>query len=113
VTVPYVQPAPQQPSVPGVEAGAWNQVERLAAARRAAGSHRPLTDEELARLDRMEGDRCFYCTGFHAKYCPRVREIEFHPNGNLARVAYWHDNQVDWSGVVFDNPPEAAAPEPE
>jgi hypothetical protein len=43
---------------------------------------------------------CSHCGGRHVRACPRVKEMRFHPNGNLAAVMFWRDDQ--WStGMVF------------
>ncbi len=34
---------------------------------------------------------CTYCGNIHAHTCPRVRAMEYHPNGALARVEFWPD----------------------
>ncbi len=34
---------------------------------------------------------CTYCGSIHAHTCPRVRAMEYHPNGTLARVEFWPD----------------------
>ncbi len=93
-------PVPQQ--VPGAQqsAEAWVQLQRLARLR-ASGQHRPLTDDEQKSLD--EQQPCLHCQGYHSRYCPRVRTLEWHSNGLLARVEYWPGDQIDWTGVVFSD----------
>lgn len=39
---------------------------------------------------------CSHCGGRHARACPRVRQMQFHPNGALAGVTFWPDGK--WSG---------------
>lgn len=35
---------------------------------------------------------CGYCGGYHLAVCPRVKAIEYHPNGMVARVEF----HADW-----------------
>lgn len=69
-----------------------------------------LTREEAAELwQQFRGRLCQHCLGAHARACPRVRELSFHPDAKLARVRFWRDG--DWSddGVLW---PENLPPEP-
>lgn len=53
-----------------------------------------------------EGKACGDCGGIHQRACPRVREKEFHPNGNLVRVRYFRsfdDTGVIWPEDAFDD----------
>ncbi len=48
---------------------------------------------------------CPDCGGIHERACPRVKEKEFHPNGNLVRVRYFRsydDTGVIWPEDAFD-----------
>lgn len=72
-------------------------LQRLAQLRRPLG----MTEEQAAELE--DDDRCIYCLGFHRRACPKVRSLDFHPNGNLARVVYFRADEIDWSGVLFDD----------
>lgn len=46
-----------------------------------------LTAELAAALRRIPV--CNHCGGRHARACPRVKRMEFHPNGSLASVEFW------------------------
>jgi hypothetical protein len=35
--------------------------------------------------------QCLHCGGAHARACPRVRRMAWHPNGQLAEVDFWED----------------------
>lgn len=51
----------------------------------------------------FEQQRCRHCLGLHGRHCPAVREIEFHPDGRVARVAYfdkWDDKDVLWRADI-------------
>lgn len=51
------------------------------------------------------GTACGDCGGIHHRACPRVKEKEFHPNGNLIRVRYFRsydDTGVVWPEDAFD-----------
>ena len=37
----------------------------------------------------FEKQKCQHCHGVHTRACPRVAEIEYHPDGRVARVVYW------------------------
>lgn len=70
----------------------------------------PLTPEEAAELWRLFRERrCQHCLGSHARACPRVRELSFHPDAKLARVKFWPDGQWSADGVLW---PEDLPPEP-
>lgn len=91
-------------SVPSPEqsAAALNRLNRLSEARSVAG--RELTEAEVAALDEMDQDpTCHHCGGIHARACPRVRRMEFHPNGVVAAVEFWSHRETDWTGVVFED----------
>lgn len=57
-----------------------------------------LTPAQKAQL-RAEFDQgrgvCQHCKGRHARYCPRVRELGWHPNNSLAYVKFWPEGE--WS----------------
>ena len=43
--------------------------------------------------------KCPHCLGIHSRKCPAVREIDYHPDGRVARVIYfekWSDKDVLW-----------------
>lgn len=51
---------------------------------------------DAAKLTREQADwiaqhrkPCAHCQGFHQRYCPRVRELRYHPGGELAAVVFW------------------------
>jgi len=47
---------------------------------------------------------CAHCGGRHARACPRVRRMAWHPNGELAEVEFWPDGRWSESHVIW---PEA------
>lgn len=59
-----------------------------------------LTDKQREELEQGD-DACSHCGGYHARACPRVRRIEFHPNGVVGSVEFWRHDQIDWTGVVW------------
>jgi hypothetical protein len=72
-------------------------------------------DEKAAAREIFEGKvegktACIHCTGLHdtlakrqpdQQPCPRVRKIEYHPNGNLAAVEYWGPHDGWDRDIVF------------
>jgi hypothetical protein len=67
----------------------------------------PLTDDEVKRL---RDNRCSHCGGAHARACPRVKRMAYHPNGTLAEVEFWPSDQWSDAFVVF--PDEIVPDEP-
>lgn len=56
----------------------------------------------------FEKERCRFCRNIHSGHCPAVREIEYHPDGRVARVSYfprWNDSAV----LRLEDVKEAAA----
>lgn len=45
-------------------------------------------------VERVRAHRCAHCGGTHARACPRVKRLAYHPNGTLAEVEFWPSN--DW-----------------
>ena len=41
----------------------------------------------------FKAQRCSHCGGAHARACPRVKRMEWHPNGQLAAVEFWPDGK--------------------
>ena len=44
---------------------------------------------------------CPYCGGQHARACPRVKKLTYHPGGEIAGVEYWPhgrwpDDHIIW-----------------
>jgi hypothetical protein len=52
-----------------------------------------LTPELVAEI--QKGESCQHCKGRHARACPRVKRLDFHPNGALKRVDFWAEGK--WS----------------
>lgn len=44
---------------------------------------------------------CQHCGGFHARACPRVKSMAFHPNGALAQVEFWADGRWTDANIVW------------
>ena len=55
----------------------------------------------------FEQQACRFCRSLHSGHCPAVREIEYHPDGRVARVSYWP--KWDDSGVLRREDIETAA----
>lgn len=62
-----------------------------------------LTATELARLraEFDQGKGCQHCGGRHARACPRVKRLKFHPTGALAEVAFWPDGEWSDDHVIW------------
>jgi hypothetical protein len=52
-----------------------------------------------ARFDR--GEACRHCGALHARACPRVRRMTFHPGGSLAGVDFWADGKWSDEGLIW------------
>lgn len=64
-----------------------------------------LVDQFRTRFHNDEA--CRHCGGIHVRACPRVKLMRFHPNGSLAEVEFWQENQwsddhVVWSDQIPD-----------
>lgn len=44
---------------------------------------------------------CAHCGGWHARACPRIRRMEFHPNDVLAAVEFWPDGKWPAEQVIW------------
>jgi hypothetical protein len=96
--------------------------ERLSAARQELeAAQRPrepeYTPEEATEMLRMfRAQTCRHCGGAHARACPRVRRLTFHPDAKLATVEFWPDGK--WSDEFVQWPenlplaPEEETPQP-
>lgn len=65
-----------------------------------------LTADLAAALRRVPV--CSHCGGRHTRACPRVRRMEFHPNGALASVEFWaegkwSDSEIIWQEDLIDD----------
>ena len=68
------------------------------------------TDDEAREIWRLFRDRqCDHCGGGHARACPRIKRLEFHPNTALAAVEFWPDGKWPIEHVSW---PEDLPPEP-
>lgn len=50
---------------------------------------------------------CEHCGGVHARNCPAVAEISYHPDGKVAHVKFfppgtWPDDQVIWLDDCYE-----------
>jgi hypothetical protein len=97
-------------------------IERLSAARQELeAAQRPrepeYTPEEATEMLRVfRAQTCRHCGGAHARACPRVRRLTFHPDAKLAAVEFWPDGK--WSDEFVQWPeslplaPEEETPQP-
>lgn len=58
-----------------------------------------LVTEFRARFTRKEN--CTHCGGIHARSCPRVKRLVWHPNGTLAEVEFWSSGEWSDENVVW------------
>lgn len=58
-----------------------------------------LTAELAAKL--REIPSCQHCGGRHARACPRVRKMSFHPNGALASVEFWPEGRWSDDDIIW------------
>jgi hypothetical protein len=91
---------------------AFRKLEALAHQRRVATgtASRPLTDSERQQLP--ADMQCIHCMGWHVRACPRVKLLDWHPNGKLSHVEYWPPREIDWGGVVWDDGSSDVVPVP-
>ena len=64
----------------------------------------PPTGQTCPVCGRVHPGPCQTCGGLHARACPRVRSIEYVPQGDsilIKRVEYWPDGRWDTSGIMF------------
>lgn len=63
----------------------------------------PLTPEEAAdiRARFTRGEACRHCGALHARACPRVKAMTFHPGGTLAGVTFWPDGKWSDQGLIW------------
>jgi transcriptional regulator with XRE-family HTH domain len=65
--------------------------------------------ERAVVLEYFEKDEiCQHCKGVHTRACPRVKSVEYHEGGTLARVEYWPDGDWPTEHVIFRDGPELA-----
>lgn len=58
-----------------------------------------LTAELAAALRQIPA--CSHCGGRHTRACPRVKRLQFHPNGQLASVEFWAAGKWDDSNIIW------------
>lgn len=73
----------------------------------------PQGDEAAAVHEAFRQRRCQHCGGAHARACPRVRRLRFHPDSRLAAVEFWpagswSDEGIMWPEDLPPHPDEAA-----
>lgn len=68
----------------------------------------PRIHPQVPGLFETEFDRkkCQHCGGLHVRKCPAVQQIDYHPDGKVARVVYfpngsWDDGDVIWLEDVY------------
>jgi len=68
-----------------------------------------LTAEQATQVRGLfeQGKGCSHCGGAHARACPRVRRMVFHPDGRLAEVEFWAEGRWSDAHVLW---PEDVAP---
>lgn len=44
---------------------------------------------------------CTHCGGRHTRACPRVKRMQFHPNGALAAVEFWPAGKWDETEIIW------------
>jgi hypothetical protein len=60
--------------------------------------------------DIFRARQCKHCLGAHARACPRVRRLEWHPNGQLAAVEFWQAGQWPEDIVLWPEDIDVPAP---
>ncbi len=58
-----------------------------------------LTAEDIARI--KANKPCVHCGSWHARACPRVKRMAWHPHGQLAEVEFWRDGQWNEEHVIW------------
>jgi hypothetical protein len=64
-----------------------------------------LTREDALAIKSTEA--CAHCRGYHARACPRVKRMKWHPDGKIAEVEFWADGE--WSDAAIVWPEDLAA----
>lgn len=73
----------------------------------------PPTGNACATCGVIHRGACETCGGLHARACPRVRSVEYQPQGDnilIKRVEYWPDGRWLTEGIYF---PESLPPIPD
>ncbi len=73
----------------------------------------PPTGKPCGTCGAVHPGPCQTCGGLHARACPRVRSIEYTPQGDnilIKRVEYWPDGRWSTEGIYF---PEQLPPIPD
>lgn len=61
-----------------------------------------LTDPEVEEAwEAYLSRRCQHCGGAHARACPRVRSLTWHPNGTLAGVEFWPADRWPQADIMW------------
>ena len=47
------------------------------------------------------GEACQHCKGLHARACPRVKAMSFHPSGALSTIEFWPDGKWPDTHVIW------------
>ena len=73
-----------------------------------------LTPEERKTLEDAfrNKNNCVHCGGIHVRQCPRIRDMYFHPDGSLARVRFWRDDQWPKDNIVWPEDLDTTPPTP-
>ena len=103
--------AAHQPELPAAEPAE----EPLSAAeiRHLHDQFAPPTGKPCATCGALHPGPCQTCGGLHARACPRIRSVEYIPQGDkvfIQRVEYWPDGRWSTDGIFF---PESLPPLPE
>jgi hypothetical protein len=75
-------------------------MEHLGRLSRQRAMSQALTDAQREKLEETD-DACVHCGGYHARSCPRVRRMEFAPNGTMIAIEFWRADEIDWEGVLW------------
>jgi len=73
----------------------------------------PPTGKACATCGAVHPGPCQTCGGLHARACPRIRSVEYQPQGDnilIRKVEYWPDGRWSTDGIFF---PEQLPPLPD
>ena len=73
----------------------------------------PPTGKACATCGTVHPGPCQTCGGLHARACPRIRSVEYQPQGDnilIRKVEYWPDGRWSTDGIFF---PEQLPPLPD
>ena len=61
----------------------------------------PAAIDDALALEVAKIPACAHCGGRHVRACPRIKRMQWHPNGTIASVEFWADGRWSEDHVIF------------